>query len=183
LLEGIDVFHEEKEGLAGENVKARSAVGAGADRHVGDYQRCAWGDERADIIFEAGREAHSISEAFQIRHPAAATGRRNPLASPTSLHPGKVGHSSKGLIKINLKLIAAHAVIGSDQPLLEIPNGAVCQRQHRPHFGSRLTLKPPKYPYGATPEPFKLVLPAIAVPMENGSDILSHGSARDGIAP
>ena len=26
-------------------------------------------------------------------------------------------------IKINLKLIAAHAVIGSDQPLLEIPNG------------------------------------------------------------
>src|ERR1700736_1278700 len=34
-------------------------------------------------------------------------------------------------IKINLKLIAAHAVIGSDQPLLEIPNGAVCQRQHR----------------------------------------------------
>ena len=28
-------------------------------------------------------------------------------------------------IKINLKLIAAHAVIGSDQPLLEIPNGAV----------------------------------------------------------
>ena len=34
-------------------------------------------------------------------------------------------------IKINLKLIAAHAVISSDQPLLEIPNGAVCQRQHR----------------------------------------------------
>ena len=34
-------------------------------------------------------------------------------------------------IKINLKLIATHAVIGSDQPLLEIPNGAVCQRQHR----------------------------------------------------
>ena len=34
-------------------------------------------------------------------------------------------------IKINLKLIAAHAVIGSDQPLLEIPNGAVRQRQHR----------------------------------------------------
>jgi hypothetical protein len=27
-------------------------------------------------------------------------------------------------IKINLKLIAAHAVVGSDQPLLEIPNGA-----------------------------------------------------------
>ena len=25
-------------------------------------------------------------------------------------------------IKINLKLIAAHVVIGSDQPLLEIPN-------------------------------------------------------------
>src|SRR4029077_9996752 len=34
-------------------------------------------------------------------------------------------------IKINLKVIAAHAVIGSDQPLLEIPNGAVRQRQHR----------------------------------------------------
>jgi len=34
-------------------------------------------------------------------------------------------------IKINLRLIATHAVIGYDQPLLEIPNGAVCQRQHR----------------------------------------------------
>src|ERR1700746_727507 len=32
-------------------------------------------------------------------------------------------------IKINLKLIAAYAVIGSDQPLLEIPNGAVCPRE------------------------------------------------------
>ena len=34
-------------------------------------------------------------------------------------------------IKVNLELIAAHAVIGSDQPLLEIADGAVCQRQHR----------------------------------------------------
>src|ERR1700731_4540989 len=34
-------------------------------------------------------------------------------------------------IKISLKLIAAHAVIGSDQPLLQIPHGAVRQRQHR----------------------------------------------------
>ena len=34
-------------------------------------------------------------------------------------------------IEINLKLIAAHAVIGSDQPLLEVSNGAVRQRQHR----------------------------------------------------
>ena len=34
-------------------------------------------------------------------------------------------------IKINLKLIAAHAVIDSDQPLLEIANGAVCQRHYR----------------------------------------------------
>ena len=34
-------------------------------------------------------------------------------------------------IRINLKLIAAHAVIGSDQPLLEIPNGAVCPSQQR----------------------------------------------------
>ena len=33
--------------------------------------------------------------------------------------------------RVNLKLIAAHAVIGSDQPLLEIPNGAVGQGQHR----------------------------------------------------
>jgi hypothetical protein len=33
-------------------------------------------------------------------------------------------------IKVNLELIAAHAVIGSDQPLLEIADGAVCQRQH-----------------------------------------------------
>ena len=40
--------------------------------------------------------------------------------------------------KINLKLIAAHAVIGSDQPLLEIPNGAVRQRQQ--HKPSRLVL-------------------------------------------
>src|ERR1700731_2645981 len=35
-------------------------------------------------------------------------------------------------IKINLKLIAAHAVIGSDQPLLEIPNGGGCQRHPIP---------------------------------------------------
>jgi len=42
--------------------------------------------------------------------------------------------------------------------------------------------KPRKYPYDAIPEHRKLVLPAIAVPVENGSDILSHGSARDGIA-
>jgi hypothetical protein len=31
-------------------------------------------------------------------------------------------------IKVNLKLIAAHAVVRSDQPLLEIANRAVCQR-------------------------------------------------------
>lgn len=34
------------------------------------------------------------------------------------------------LIKIDLKLIAAHAVIGSDQPLLQIADGPVCQSQH-----------------------------------------------------
>jgi len=33
-------------------------------------------------------------------------------------------------IKVNLELISAHAVIGSDQPLLEIADGAVCQRQY-----------------------------------------------------
>src|SRR5262245_24152671 len=50
--------------------------------------------------------------------------------------PSRVWNAAMGCLrrlwrKINLKLIAAHAVIGSDQPLLEIPNGAVCQRQHR----------------------------------------------------
>jgi hypothetical protein len=33
-------------------------------------------------------------------------------------------------IKLNLELFAAHAVVGTDQPLLEITNRAVCQRQH-----------------------------------------------------
>src|SRR5712691_554169 len=33
-------------------------------------------------------------------------------------------------VEINLKLITAHAVIGSDQPLLQVANGAVCQRHH-----------------------------------------------------
>jgi hypothetical protein len=40
---------------------------------------------------------------------------------------------------------------------------------------------PPKNSYATIPEHCKFVLPAIAVPLENGSDILSHGSARDGI--
>jgi len=31
-------------------------------------------------------------------------------------------------IKINLELIAAHAVMGADQPLLQVANRAVCQR-------------------------------------------------------
>ena len=34
------------------------------------------------------------------------------------------------LIQINLELIAADTVVGTDQPLLEIANGAVCQRHH-----------------------------------------------------
>src|ERR1039458_6395321 len=33
-------------------------------------------------------------------------------------------------VEINLKLITAHAVISSDQPLLQVANGAVCQRHH-----------------------------------------------------
>jgi hypothetical protein len=31
-------------------------------------------------------------------------------------------------IEINLQLIATHAVIGSDQPLLEVANSTVCER-------------------------------------------------------
>jgi hypothetical protein len=34
-------------------------------------------------------------------------------------------------VEINLELIAAHTVVGSDQPLLEVANRAVCQRHHR----------------------------------------------------
>jgi hypothetical protein len=34
-------------------------------------------------------------------------------------------------IEINLELIAAHAMIGSVQPLLQVANGAVRQRHHR----------------------------------------------------
>jgi hypothetical protein len=56
------VVMRKKEGLAGEHVKAGRAVGAGADPQVGDNERCAWGDERADIIVELGREARSIRE-------------------------------------------------------------------------------------------------------------------------
>jgi hypothetical protein len=37
-------------------------------------------------------------------------------------------------------------------------------------------------PYVTIPEHCKFVLPAIPIPMEDGSDILSNGSARDGIA-
>ena len=36
--------------------------------------------------------------------------------------------------------------------------------------------------HNAIPKPCKLVLSAIAIPVEDGSDILSHSSARDGIA-
>ena len=44
-------------------------------------------------------------------------------------------------------------------------------------------LRTPKYSYGSTPEPCKFVLfPAIAVPLENGSDILSDRPTRDGVA-
>ena len=34
-------------------------------------------------------------------------------------------------VEINLELITAHAMIGSDQPLLQVANGAVCQRHYR----------------------------------------------------
>ena len=37
-------------------------------------------------------------------------------------------------IQIDLELITAHAVIGSDQPLLQIANRSVCQRNYR--FGA-----------------------------------------------
>lgn len=33
-------------------------------------------------------------------------------------------------VEINLKLIAAHAVIGSVQPLLQVADGAISQRHH-----------------------------------------------------
>jgi hypothetical protein len=66
-----------EECLAGENVKARRAVGAGADRHVGDYERRAWSDERADIIVELR------SFKFGTRRPLLAVEihSRRPLES------------------------------------------------------------------------------------------------------
>src|ERR1019366_8100500 len=33
-------------------------------------------------------------------------------------------------VKISLELMAAHAVMGSEQPLLQIADGTVCQRHH-----------------------------------------------------
>jgi hypothetical protein len=42
--------------------------------------------------------------------------------------------SKDELIKIDLELSAADAVIGADQPLLEVADGAVGQRHHR--FGT-----------------------------------------------
>jgi hypothetical protein len=58
-------------------------MGAGVDRQVCDYESCTWSNERLDVIIEGGRDAESIREVLQIRHPASATGRRNPLAAPT----------------------------------------------------------------------------------------------------
>ena len=34
-------------------------------------------------------------------------------------------------VEINLELIAAHTVVGSDQPLLQVANRAVCQGYNR----------------------------------------------------
>jgi hypothetical protein len=39
-------------------------------------------------------------------------------------------------IKISLELIAAYAVMGSEQPLLQVADGAVCQR----HCGLRASM-------------------------------------------
>ena len=33
-------------------------------------------------------------------------------------------------VEVSLELIAAHTVVGSDQPLLQVANRAVCQRHH-----------------------------------------------------
>jgi hypothetical protein len=35
------------------------------------------------------------------------------------------------LIQVNLELLATHAVIGPDQPLLQVPNGPIGQWHHR----------------------------------------------------
>jgi len=67
-------------------------VSATVDWQVGDYERCACSDERADIVVEVGWEAYAIREVLQIRHPAATARRRNPLASPAlfkRLQPGE----------------------------------------------------------------------------------------------
>ena len=34
-------------------------------------------------------------------------------------------------IEIDRQLIAAHSMVGSDEPLLEITNGPICQGHHR----------------------------------------------------
>ena len=42
-----------------------------------------------------------------------------------------LSHGTDEFIEVNLELIAAHAVIGSDQPLLQVANRSVCQRNDR----------------------------------------------------
>lgn len=78
----------------------------------------------------------------QLEHIAPAAnamvGRRRPTASQAE--QGLEGRHrllaaivpKDELVEIRLQLRAAHAVIGADQPLLKIPDGAVSERHHRP---------------------------------------------------
>jgi len=78
----------------------------------------------------------------QLEHiPSAANttvGRGRAAASEAeqgleSRHRLRAAIMSKDeLVEIRLQLPAAYAVVGADQPLLKIPDGAVCQRHDRP---------------------------------------------------
>lgn len=55
------------------------------------------------------------------------------------------------LIEVHLELRAAHAVIGADQPLLQVPDGASGQRYHR--FCALPQVDPQRLRAGDVPEP------------------------------
>jgi hypothetical protein len=62
-----------KEGLAVENVKARRAVGPGADWHVGDYQSCArvMRERMSSSKSDGKRARFARSFKFGARRPLA----------------------------------------------------------------------------------------------------------------
>ena len=45
------------------------------------------------------------------------------------------------LIQVNLELLATHAVVGADQPLLQVPNGPIRQWHHRFRAFAKVALK------------------------------------------